>query len=541
MNAITGGEYIGNSFPAEISERFHVTELLAQTAFGETLRLTEKSSNADYVLKRVKKPLTPGTRSEAHILGNLSHAGLPRYESELESSGERFILRRYVPGIPLDDYMQDNPARASLAVSILIQLCGILTYLHNRPRPVIHRDIKPSNIIIDPDNGYKITLIDFGAAREYSKDAAEDTVFLGTPPYAPPEQYGFKQTDPQSDIYPLGVLLRWMTTGYTEAYEIIKDKGLERIAAKCCAFAPEDRYRSAAALEKALEGYKKRMLARSRAAAVLVPVILLVLTAGFFIGRYTDFFNIVISESSGDTAYAFAEPLVEAACRAVLGIDAGEPVTVSMLDDITELYFTGNEPTGDIDSHLRLRGSFFELNLPRGELTDLSDLPQIKNLRHLSIFYQRLSDISPLTKCLNLEVLEIIECAVRDLSPITGLTALSAVMLSNNQINDFSVFGNMPYLRILHVSGEPLSALSELGDITEVRTLSLNNTALAGLEGIENFRRLETLEIDNTPVKDFSPLNDLPFLTSLRITSDMEACLNTLKRDDLTVFIGEAR
>jgi hypothetical protein len=66
----------------------------------------------------------------------------------------------------------------------------------------LHRDIKPSNIIQQPDG--RVKLIDFDAARTLHEDAASDTRLLGTKGFAPPEQYGFAQTDARSDLFALG-------------------------------------------------------------------------------------------------------------------------------------------------------------------------------------------------------------------------------------------------------------------------------------------------------------------------------------------------
>ena len=46
-----------------------------------------------------------------------------------------------------------------------------------------------------------IKLIDFDTARLINPDKTYDTEYLGTRGYAPPEQYGFAQTDIRSDIY----------------------------------------------------------------------------------------------------------------------------------------------------------------------------------------------------------------------------------------------------------------------------------------------------------------------------------------------------
>jgi serine/threonine protein kinase len=84
--------------------------------------------------------------------------------------------------------------------------------LHNVKQPVIFRDLKPSNIMLRPDRAF--FLIDFGIARTFTPGKTRDTTPLGSPGYAPPEQYGRAQTDQRSDIYSLGATLQTLLTGY---------------------------------------------------------------------------------------------------------------------------------------------------------------------------------------------------------------------------------------------------------------------------------------------------------------------------------------
>ena len=136
----------------------------------------------------------------------------------------------------------------------------------SKPPPVIHRDIKPQNIILSDDG--LATLIDFGISRYYDKNARSDTVCFGTQEFAPPEQYGFSQTDCRADIFSLGVLLGWMLTGRTSDF-VIPDRRLARIVKKCTAFSPKDRYSSVAAVRRALvnaDGHLEKAAARTAAA-----------------------------------------------------------------------------------------------------------------------------------------------------------------------------------------------------------------------------------------------------------------------------------
>jgi WD40 repeat protein len=53
----------------------------------------------------------------------------------------------------------------------------------------------------------QLYLIDFGAARYFKPGQSKDTIPLGSPGYAAPEQYGRAQTTPRADVYSLGALL----------------------------------------------------------------------------------------------------------------------------------------------------------------------------------------------------------------------------------------------------------------------------------------------------------------------------------------------
>jgi uncharacterized RDD family membrane protein YckC len=71
--------------------------------------------------------------------------------------------------------------------------------------------LKPENIIATT-NRERVRLIDFGTARTYKPQKGKDTTAIGTPGFAPPEQYGKGQTDARSDVYALGVTLHQLLT-----------------------------------------------------------------------------------------------------------------------------------------------------------------------------------------------------------------------------------------------------------------------------------------------------------------------------------------
>ena len=60
----------------------------------------------------------------------------------------------------------------------------------------------------------QLKLIDFGIARHFTPGKTRDTIALGTPGYAAPEQHGYAQADARTDLYALGVVLHQLLTGH---------------------------------------------------------------------------------------------------------------------------------------------------------------------------------------------------------------------------------------------------------------------------------------------------------------------------------------
>lgn len=154
-----------------------------------------------------------------------------------------------------------------------IRICKALSLLHELNPPIIHRDIKPDNIII-PIGGYyqdndksfykwdldKTVLIDFDISRKFKETGKRDTELRQTDGYAPPEQYGFGQTDARSDIYSLGVTMHEMITGNLLDSSNHVDTSIKTVSplmynilCKCVKLNKDERFQSANELRNSLE------------------------------------------------------------------------------------------------------------------------------------------------------------------------------------------------------------------------------------------------------------------------------------------------
>ena len=273
-------DFVELFLPDVLSARFDLIERIGFNEFGETFIVSEKSTKDLFVLKSQRNTLSP-SGNEASILNGLKHDGLPSYEEPIEINDTQFTLRKFIEGEPLDEYLAQTPdVNVPQTVDALISLCDILIYLHSQPEPIIHRDIKPSNIIYNAENN-SIKLIDFGISRKFQENAEKDTTYFGTHKFAPPEQYGFAQTDCRTDIYSFGVVMRYWLAGSMDSGVKIQDSRLEQIASKCTALDPQSRYRNAAALKTALTRYKYKTM-RSLITTLVAAVSALLIGLGIY-------------------------------------------------------------------------------------------------------------------------------------------------------------------------------------------------------------------------------------------------------------------
>jgi serine/threonine protein kinase len=170
---------------------------------------------------------TEGFKREATILAALTHPNLPSIYDFFDEGGNWYVVMSFIEGKTLDDYLRSKGGRLPVekVLQIGIQLAGVLSYLHTRRPPIIFRDLKPTNVMRTPEG--QIYLIDFGIARHFKQGQAKDTMVLGSPGYAAPEQYGRAQTTPQADIYSLGAVLHELLSGKSPTQSPFSQKPLD--------------------------------------------------------------------------------------------------------------------------------------------------------------------------------------------------------------------------------------------------------------------------------------------------------------------------
>lgn len=155
---------------------------------------------------------------EAYILSSLNHDLIPEFYSSFSDGGTSYIVQEYAAGENLNEVIRrQGPLSEDVVLDWSVALCALLGYLHGLDEPVLFRDLKPANIVLCDstpatlDRTCPLKVVDFGIARHYQPGAVGTVI--GTPGYAPPEQYQ-GLASPQSDIYALGATMHRLLTGY---------------------------------------------------------------------------------------------------------------------------------------------------------------------------------------------------------------------------------------------------------------------------------------------------------------------------------------
>ncbi|MDB4990704.1 MAG: Serine/threonine protein kinase PrkC, regulator of stationary phase, partial [Myxococcaceae bacterium] len=167
---------------------------------------------------------------------------------------------------------------AEIAACIGVQLAAALGAAHTHG--IVHRDVKPENVLLHEQRSLKLT--DFGIADMLDPTMSAMTAtgqLLGSPAHRAPEQVESGDADARSDVFALGTILYWLTTGVLpfsgkNPHQVLKrvvdcapidpitlrpsmGRPLRAVIMRCLSKSPADRFQSAAELASALESVLK--------------------------------------------------------------------------------------------------------------------------------------------------------------------------------------------------------------------------------------------------------------------------------------------
>ena len=356
---------------------------------------------------------------------------------------------------------------------------------------------------------------------------------------APPEQFGYQQTDERSDVYSCGVLLRYALTGeYHKNADEDLDEKTQHIIRKATAFDPKQRYQSAeemrADLLEARYGLKPRqvMSPGHKRRLILSAAAVLLLAAGLVTFALDLPGRLLYPEGR---PYTFTEPLIEKAVREELNMPEGS-LTQHDLDRVTALHIYGKQ-VFQSDEQFWLLGDYDYCHVQdyrdsglwkeNGGIVSLEDIRHMPNLRELSLYNQNISDISRLSET-QIARLGLAHNPIRSLYALSGNGNITYLNISCLPLDDLSILGSLTGLRELNISCLPVESIEMLSSLP-LHRLQMYGVSLRDFWEVQRLSGIETLELQNLDAAGVQCLSKLPTLKNLTVTHPMGLPLKALE------------
>ena len=150
------------------------------------------------------------------------------------------------------------------------------------------------------------------------------------------------------------------------------------------------------------------------------------------------------------------------------------------------------------------------------QISDLSPIAGLINLRHLGFDRNPVSDLSPLAGLINLEGLAFSFANVSDLLPLAGLINLESLWFVGNNVSDLSPLAGLINLKkIVTWTGNPISDLSPLAGLTKLEVIDIGDAEISDLMPLTGLTDLKGLYLVGNEISDISPLAGLTGLNRL--------------------------
>ena len=178
-----------------------------QSGFRVALKIMHQTGSSRVAAQRFTR--------ETKLLEGLQHPGIVKYLAHgYTPEGAPFLAMQWLEGEDLAYRLRTKGLTLHESLALIRQVALALDVAHQQG--IVHRDIKPGNLFLRDGEVDRVTLLDFGIARQMEADGSltQTGEVLGTPQYMSPEQAsGQLNVSPSVDVFSLGCVLFECLTG----------------------------------------------------------------------------------------------------------------------------------------------------------------------------------------------------------------------------------------------------------------------------------------------------------------------------------------
>ncbi|KAL8610125.1 hypothetical protein ACOMHN_024591 [Nucella lapillus] len=214
----TPNQYIGE---------YAVFELLGTGAFGSVHKVRRHTARQSFLAMKELNLQNPAfgknAREKEQSVGeitnelrimkeSLKHPNIVRYHRTFEENDKLYIVMELIEGATLADHFNSLKEKKTRfeehrVWNIFLQMTLALRYLH-KEKGIVHRDLTPNNIMLGQND--KVTITDFGLAKQKHSDCSKMMSVVGTILYSCPEIVQNQPYGEKADMWALGCILYQM-------------------------------------------------------------------------------------------------------------------------------------------------------------------------------------------------------------------------------------------------------------------------------------------------------------------------------------------
>lgn len=326
-------DLLDSQWGQQLLSDYHVVKCVHISPMSEVFAL----ECADGHTRLILKAMNPGiiSRQMLETLKTSTLEGVVPIRDYHITENYAYVIKPYIEGVSLQDYIANGLSIDTL-LNLMKQLVKIVSNCHSQSTPIILRDIKPDNLMICQG---QLQFFDMESSKlKVSTRASRDTVLLGTPGYAAPEQYGFQNSDERTDIYAIGQVMNCLlehvvptkSNGFLGIMlQKLSFRSVRRIAKRATSFDPALRFQSSETFKKTLEEIYPRIYVSFMTMFVMILALLFV---GFQIPGVAVNDKIQGSNSSENRVVTSSEATTQDP-----KIPEAEPLTEPVTEPVTEL------------------------------------------------------------------------------------------------------------------------------------------------------------------------------------------------------------
>lgn len=218
-----------NKAPSHSVGSYEVLELLGSGAFGSVYKVRKKNAGQTFLAMKEMSVHNPALGKTAKDRGKsvgeivnettimkeqLRHPNVVKYHKAFQEKDKLYVIMELVEGAPLGEHFNSLKEKGTRFSEeriwhIFIQIVLGLRYIH-KEKHIVHRDLTPNNIMLGEND--KVTITDFGLAKQKNPDASKMTSMVGTILYSCPEVVQSQPYGEKADVWASGCILYQMAT-----------------------------------------------------------------------------------------------------------------------------------------------------------------------------------------------------------------------------------------------------------------------------------------------------------------------------------------